>query len=204
MTMTTERLDDRTVAVSRVYAEALLTLAEEAGTADEVRRELAGLEELFAGRPAIREFLLNPAVDADQRAASLERALRGRLSDLLVDTLLVMNRKGRALLLPALIATYAEAHDRLRRKVEVRVTSALPLSDDQRRRLAAAVEAATGLEPILVERVDPGIVGGLVVQVGDRKADASVATRVKNLSAALLARATRQLRSDSHVEGMVA
>ena len=84
------------------------------------------------------------------------------------------------------------------------MTSAVPLTDEQRRRLAAAIEGGTGLSPTLVERVDPAILGGLVVRLGDRKADASVATRLNNLSEALRARASRQLRSGSHVEGMVA
>jgi F-type H+-transporting ATPase subunit delta len=202
--MATERYDDKTAAVARVYAAALLALAEEDGRADEVRDELTALEELVERSPAFHDFLVSPAIGADERSASLEKALRGRASDLVADAVQVMNRKGRSGLLPAVAATYREAHDVLRQRVEVRVTSALPLTAAQRERLAAAVEAATGRQPSLEERVDPAILGGLVVQLGDRKADASLATRLKNLSAALLARASRQLRSGSHVEGMVA
>lgn len=196
--------DDKTLAVARPYAAALLDLAGEAGVADQVRDELAEIERLLAEDAAFREFLTDPAIDTQERTTSLERMFRGRAHDLVVDTLQVMNRKGRIALVPAMAAGYRAAHDRLAGRVEVRVTSAVELSAEQRRQLTAAIAAGTGLTPSLVEQVDPALLGGLVVVLGDRKADASVATRLRNLSEALRARASRQLRSGSHVEGMVA
>lgn len=196
--------DDKTLAIARPYAEALLGLARAAGAEDRVREELDEIARLAAERPAFRDYLDNPAIDAGERREALERIFRGRASDLVVDTLQVMNRKGRIALLPAVAAAYRAAHDEAAGRVEVRVTSAVPLTDAQRRRLVDAIEGGTGLVPKLVERVDPAILGGLVVRLGDRKADASVATRLRNLSEALRARASRQLRSGSHVEGMVA
>jgi F-type H+-transporting ATPase subunit delta len=159
---------------------------------------------MLAESAPFRDFLTNPAIDGDERSTSIERMFRGRTHDLVVDTLQVMNRKGRIALVPAMAVAYRAAHDELAGRVEVRVTSAVPLSDDQRRRLASAIESGSGLTATLVESVDPGVVGGLVVVVGDRKADASVATKLRNLSEALRSRASRQLRSGSHVEGMVA
>jgi F-type H+-transporting ATPase subunit delta len=196
--------DDKTLAIARPYAEALLGLAQRAGAAAEVREELTAIEGLIAERPAFRDFLTNPGIDAGERRGSLERLFRGRASDLVVDALQVMNRKGRIALVPAVAAAYRAAHDRLERRVEVRVASAVPLDDEQRRRLAAAIESGTGLAPTLVERVDRSLVGGLVVTLGDTKIDASVASRLRKLSEALRARASRQLSSGSHVEGMVA
>jgi F-type H+-transporting ATPase subunit delta len=196
--------DDTNLAAARPYAEALVGLAEEAGVAAEAREELEAIERMAAESAAFRDYLVDPAVDAEERRASLERMFRGRLSDLVVDTLQVMNRKGRIALAPAVAAAYRQLHDRIERRVEVRVTSAVPLSEEQRRHLAAAIERSTGLEPTLDERVDAAILGGLVVALGDVKVDASIASRLKNLSEALRQRASRQLRSGSHVEGMVA
>lgn len=198
------RHDNETLAAARPYAAALLEIAEEAGTADQVREELDAVERLAAESRGFRDYLVNPAIDTEAREKGLERMFRGKASDLVVDTLQVMNRKGRAALAPAMAAAYRALHDRRERRVEVRVTSAVPLDDAQRRRLAAAIERGTGLTPSLVERIDPNLVGGLVVALGDTKIDASIASRVKNLSEALRERASRQLRSGSHVEGMVA
>jgi F-type H+-transporting ATPase subunit delta len=193
--------DDRQMAVARVYARALLEVAGGAGEEDVVREELEGLEALWRADPAFRDFLVNPAVDADDRRRSLDTMFRARLSAVTVDTLQVLNRKDRSALLPAVVETYREAHDRLRRRVEVKVRSARPLSDAQRDDLAAAVRERSGREPSFVETVDPSLVGGLVVQIGDEKTDGSVVTRLRNLGEALLDRASREIHSGTYVEG---
>lgn len=193
--------DDKAMAVARVYARALLGLADEAGHDQEVREELESLAALYDADSGFRDFLTNPAVDQGDRRRGLESMFRSRLLPVTVDALQVLNRKGRSALLPALVEAYREAHDRLRRKVEVRITSARALTDEQRRRLAEAVEIHTGRTPSFVERVDAGLVGGMVVQIGDEKTDGSVVTRLRNLSGALLDRASREIHSGTYVEG---
>lgn len=193
--------DDKASALARVYAQAILQVAraEEAAlggdTVDAVLAELQGLADLYERNAGFRRLISNPVIDDKDRAASLERALRGRASDLVVDAIGVMGRKGRLGLLPVVAEEYAAAHDRLRNRVAVRVTSVAPLTEEQRSRLAAAVDRASGMTASFRERVDPSILGGLVVQIGDRKTDASVATKLNTLNAALLARASRQIQS---------
>jgi len=194
------RISDKMMAVARVYAVGLLAVAEERGEAEGLAGELAGLAELASRSPAFGGFLASPLIESDQRAASIERALRGRLSDLLVDALGVINRKGRMELLPAIAQAYAEKLTKLRGRVRVKVTSAQPLTDDQRDRLRAAIAASDGLQAVFSETVDASVLGGLIVQIGDHKIDGSIATRIRSLSAALLARGSRQIRSGAHVE----
>jgi F-type H+-transporting ATPase subunit delta len=187
-------------AVAAVYAEAMLGLAARRGEAEGLRAELDELARLAARDPRFAAFLASPLIDPERRAESLERMLRGTASDLLVDALQVINRKGRIGLLPAIAAAYAARHDALSGVVEVRVSSAVPLADAQRERLRAAVQARTGREPRLVETVEPELLGGLVVRIGDRKADATIATRLRTLAEALLARASREIVRGTHVE----
>lgn len=201
MTQRATRFDDRELAVAKVYADAMLELAREAGVADDLRDELDALASLYGTDAGFRDFLSNPAIDADERKASLERMLRGRVSDLLTDSVQVLNRKGRSALLPAVVARYRDAHDHWSRRVVVQVTSARPVNDDQRARLADAVRARTGFEPSFEERVDPSLIGGLVVRIGDQKIDGSVATKLAQLGEALLARASREIHSGTYVEG---
>ena len=191
---------DKGAAIAAVYAEAMLGLAERRGQADELRAELEELARLAAGDPGFAAFLANPLIDPERRAGSLEKMLRGEASDLLVDALQVINRKGRIALLPQIAAAYVARHDTLRGVVEVRVASAVPLAGDQRERLRAAVKARTGRTPRLVESVDAELLGGLVIRIGDRKADATIATRLRTLSEALLARASREIVRGTHVE----
>lgn len=191
---------DQAAAVAAVYAAAMLGLGERRGEADDLRAELDELARFADRDRGFAAFLANPRIDAEDRAASLERMFRGRASDLLADALQVIHRKGRIALVPAIAAAYAERHDVLRGVIEVQVTSARPLDDDQRRRLEAAIRAKTGRRPRLAERVDPELLGGLVVRIGDEKVDGSIATRLEGLSQALLARASAEILSGTHVE----
>ena len=194
------RLDDRSAAVARVYADGMLSLAAARDEAETLREELAAVAAEVERDADFRAFLLSPLIDAEARAVSLERIFRGRASDLLVDSLQVLNRRGRIGLLPAVAAVYAAAHDALRGRVGVAVLSAVPLDDDQRREIRAAVAKRSGREAILEETVDPGLLGGLVVTIGDQKLDGSVATRLHALGAALAARASREVQGGAHVE----
>jgi F-type H+-transporting ATPase subunit delta len=155
----------REAGVARVYARAMLDLAAAQGQEDELLAELAALGEAVAGDPELAAFLASPLVSGEARAEVLEKVFRRRASDLLVDALEVINRKGRLGLLPAIVEAFRGEYRELRGLVDVRVTSAVPLSQAQRTSLAAALAKLTGKKPELIERVDPSILGGLVVEV---------------------------------------
>jgi F-type H+-transporting ATPase subunit delta len=187
--------DERDREIGRLYAEAILHVAEEKAQAEELLEELNGLVEYLDGNPELDRFLASPMVEAEPREKVIEQAFRGRASDLLLDSLLVVNRKGRLGALRAIAAAYrAELRD-VRGWVDVNVRTAVPLTADLRQRLEQTLATATGRKPTLIEKVDPAVIGGLVVEVEGRKIDASVASRLHDLSAALLARASREIHS---------
>lgn len=175
------RVDNRELAVARVYARSLLALAEEDGISDEVQAELTGLAAAVAAHPEISAFLASPLVGEAHRAEAVEAMFRGRLSDLLVDTLQVMGAKGRLALLRALTLAFEEELERLRGRVDVVVTTAVPLSDELRERVRSVVAERSGRKPRLVESVDPEILGGMVLRIEDRKLDASVASELRRM-----------------------
>ncbi|MEM7480533.1 MAG: ATP synthase F1 subunit delta [Acidobacteriota bacterium] len=196
---------DDQIAVAQVYSKAMLALAQQAeaqqaGAVDDLREELQSIARLIERDETFRAFLSSPLVDSDKRRESLEKTFRGKASDLLVDSLQVLNRKGRIHLVPAIAFTYRQELNQLQGRVEARVISAVALSDPQRERIRAAVKGATGKDATLDEQVDPSLIGGMVVQIGDQKADSSVATRLTNLSDKLLNRASRQIHRGAHVE----
>ena len=189
------RVEERRFALARVYAEAMLDVAEEQGAAEEVLAELEELRRYAESHDDFTAFLTSPTVDEEARRGVLERLLRGRASDLLVDALQVVNRKGRLGLLPTIAAAYAAALDELRGRIEVAVASALALDDDQRRRLVSALGRYTGKQARLREAVEPKLLGGLVLRIGDHKIDNSVASRLHALAEALSARASAEIWS---------
>lgn len=189
------KVDDRQLAVARVYAEALFSLAEERGEADAVLAELEGLAGLIESDPELAAFFSSPLVDEEARRAVLDKGLGDRASELVVDTLQVMNGKGRLGLLAALAVSYLAVLDERRGRVDVGVLTAVELSPARRGELVATLTRATGREVRLAETVDPEALGGMVISVGDRKIDYSLATDLRQLDDKLRDRATREIHS---------
>jgi F-type H+-transporting ATPase subunit delta len=194
--------DSRDVGVARVYARAMLDLAAAQGQEDDLLAELEELGKTIAGDPELAAFLSSPLVSAEARAAVLEKVFRRRASDLLVDSLEVINRKGRLGLLPAIVEAYRGEYRELRGLVDARVISAVPLSKAQRASLAAALAKLTGKQPELIESVDPAILAGLVVEVAGEKIDSSLSTRLRDFGVHLAQRAALELHRGARlVEG---
>ncbi|MEA2695705.1 MAG: F-type H+-transporting ATPase subunit delta [Acidobacteriota bacterium] len=186
-------LDDKHLAVARIYSQAILALAEQQGISDQVGEDLAELARYVGENAEFADFLGSPLVDAGERQVAIEKILRGRVSDLLVDALQVVNRKERMLLVPAISETYRQELRDLRGRVDVQVKTPVALPDSLREKLQAAVTHFTGRQPDLIEKVDPGLLGGMVVQIGDDKIDASVASKLTALSEALTKRASQEI-----------
>jgi F-type H+-transporting ATPase subunit delta len=184
---------DKELALSRVYAEAMLAAA--AGREQEFVDGLEALIGLLDREPGFEAVLANPLIDSTGKRELIDKALGGQLSDVLVDGLQVMRRKGRLDLLRELALSVHEIWLARQGKIEVEVASAVPLSPALREEFVRAVGARLGKRPVLVERIDPRLLGGLVVRAGDAKIDSSVATTLKRIEVDLLSRASTELHS---------
>jgi F-type H+-transporting ATPase subunit delta len=188
---------EQEIAIARVYAQAALSLAGAQGQADEVSAELSGLSDLMDQNAGFESFLGSPLVDTEERRAALDRIGRGNMNEILLDTLQVMNNKGRSGLVRALVEAYRQEYEILRGQVRVRVQSAVPLTDALRQQLQEAVSSYTGKAAKLEEDVEPSLIGGLVVQVADRRIDTSVVKEIRGLEQRLLERASHEIHSDT-------
>ena len=189
------KVTDQEIAVARVYSGAMLQLAESKGEADNLLAELLELVRYLDGDSAFEDFLSSPRIDVQAREKTIEKVFRGRVSDLLVDSLQVLNRKERLALLRAIVETYRLSHEELRGRIDVHVTTAIPLSKKMRQKLAEVASRHAGRQAELVETVNEAILGGMVVRIGDEKFDSSVATRLRTLGDALAERASQEIHS---------
>jgi F-type H+-transporting ATPase subunit delta len=176
--------------VANVYARALFEAALEQGRLEVVRDGLAQVVEAEAEVPALRELLRNPQLDPRARAAVLEELLAGG-DELLRNFLLLLADKGRS----AELEDVAREFERLVAEHEgilsAELTTAIELSDDDERRLLKQIEDASGRKVEATRQVDPALIGGIVLQVGSRRLDASVRGRLDKLRRQLVsARAT--------------
>lgn len=189
-------VDESSQAVADVYARALLELALAKGEDERIGEELDELVGLAQRDPDFRVFMTSEAVDRDRRAMSLEKLFRGKLADVLLDTLQVMNEKDRGALLSALRARYIHCRYEHLNQVEAAVTTATPLDDVNRQALVAELAQMTGKQIVLHEAVDESVLGGLIVQIGDRCYDGSMATHLRRLRGEMLERSSRELHGD--------
>jgi F-type H+-transporting ATPase subunit delta len=180
--------------VADVYAAALFELASEADAVDEVRDELAGLVGLVEREPGFAAFAASAAVDDDDRARSLEAIFRGRLSDRVLNTLLVMNERGRLGLIHALWRAFVLRLETERGQIETLATSAVELNPAERTQVEQLAANLSGAKPLITYRVDPALIGGLVLQVGDQRFDYSVRRHLQAARVQLLERSGRGLK----------
>jgi F-type H+-transporting ATPase subunit delta len=118
---------------------------------------------------------------------------RGRLSDLLLNTLLVMNDHGRVGMLSGLLRTFSVRQLQAAGQIEVVATSATELDDAARRQVASTAAEVSGKQPIIDWIVDPSLIGGLVLQIGDWRYDNSVRRQLRAAQRKLLQRSERGL-----------
>jgi F-type H+-transporting ATPase subunit delta len=187
--------DDETAAVADIYAEALLAAAAEQRQDDVIAQQFAELIRLMDENAELAGFLTSEAIDDDPRRASLERIFRGRMSDLLLNTLQVLNNRGRLALLRAVARCVELRIEAKHHQKEVVVETAMPLTDELKDAVRREMRDRLGREIILIEQVKPELIGGIVIHYGDVQIDASVASRIERTHKRLRERATEEIYS---------
>jgi len=173
--------------IGTVYGNALLDLAFEQGVHGEVLAELREFDALLAKEADFEAFLGTPRIRADVKKDVVKKVFSGQVSDTTLHFLLLVIDKGRQIYLRQIIAAFIEGYHERMGELVVNVTSAAELGDAQRKRLAQTLSQKYGKEVILRERVDDGLLGGLVIQVGDSRIDGSLRTRLQSIGSRLQA-----------------
>lgn len=185
--------------VAAVYAESLFELATKAGgpaKAAEVAAELEAIDSAIRSEPAFVEMLRSPMVDRDRRGEALRKVLSGRSSDLVLRTVLVMNRRGRAGEIASLAAAYRGVLDRAEGRVHVTVfTPGEMLGETLERLVRERIRAALGKEAAITAQTDPDMIGGIKLRIGDQLVDGSVATRLRRMRQSMLTQGNPEVRS---------
>ena len=163
------------------YAKALFEIANAEGSLDEVEDELFRFARVFEGSDELRTALTDPQTPATLRQQIVEDLLKGKASATTVALISMVVGTGRARDLPAIIDALVEKIARTSNKVVAEARSAVSLTEDQRKRLAAALSKATGKEVEVKVIIDPRVMGGVVTQIGDIVIDGTVRHRLEQL-----------------------
>jgi F-type H+-transporting ATPase subunit delta len=172
--------------VDRVYARALFDAAQDTGRLEPVREQLAQVVKAEAEVPELRELLRNPQLDPQARARAIGDLLEGA-DEILRNFLLLLTDKGRSAELEEIAREFERLVAEEEGIVRGELTTAVDLSDEEARNLLRRVEEASGLKVEATRSVDPDLIGGIVLQVGSHRLDASVRGRLDRLRRELAA-----------------
>ena len=162
------------------YASALYSLASEQRQTSEVAAALANLQALIAESPDLQRLVRSPVFSAADQTKALNAILaRAEIGGILANFVRLVAAKRRLFALADMIRDYNKLHDSARGLTRAEVTTAAPLSDAQIAELKEQLRGkAAGQDVELSVKVDPAIIGGLVVKLGSRMVDGSLRTKL--------------------------
>jgi F-type H+-transporting ATPase subunit delta len=172
-----------------IYAKALLGAGAKSGSVDQLVEELKAVADAVVQLPKLAAALESPRVTVDAKTGLLEKAFGGKVSKDLLNFLKVAANKGRLDCLSAISSSAVRLNDEMAGRVAGTLTTADPVSDDVIERVAQKISGQIGKTVRLERVVDPEIIGGMVVRVGDTVYDGSVVSQLNQVKAKATKRA---------------
>jgi F-type H+-transporting ATPase subunit delta len=164
----------------RIYASALFEAAKEKGRLDGARDDLRAFVDAVDRVPELRELLLTPQLDSAEKAAALG-AILDDADEVVRNFLMLVAEKGRTAQLDEIVREFEALVAAEEGILDVELTTAVELSDDEAARLLNRIEEVSGRRLRAMREVDPSLIGGFVLRAGSHRADASVRGRLERL-----------------------
>ena len=168
------------------YANAVFELARDQKAVDAVSSDLAGLRRAVETSPDLARLVRSPVFSAEDHAKALKAILEKMgAHPLTIKFVLLLAQKRRLFVLNQIITAYESLVAKSRGETEAEVTSARHLKDDEIAELKAVLKSKLGKEPRLHSRIDPTLLGCLIIKVGSRMIDSSLRTKLDGLRSAM-------------------
>jgi F-type H+-transporting ATPase subunit delta len=188
--------------VDRVYGLTLLELAEKAGQPKEIAQEMAAIRQLSREQPDLIKLLSSRLLPMEARFKSLEKIFQGRVSDLVFRFLKLLVKKNRFEELEEIAGAFAHLVDQRYGVLEVETFTAQPLEASLRQRIVDQIHRLTQRQVRLREHVQPELIGGLRLRVGDEVLDGSTLSQLRRMREQIIAAGRERVRLalDSHLD----
>jgi F-type H+-transporting ATPase subunit delta len=168
------------------YAAALFDLAQEQNKISEVEQDLVKFQQLYDLSPDLQRLVRSPVIAADDQVRALGNVLdKAGVGGLAKNFIGLVARNRRLFAVPGMVRAFLSLAAKARGEVTAEVTSAHPLTESQAEALKAQLKQTVGKDVTLAAKVDPALIGGLVVKLGSRMIDSSLKTKLSNLSLSL-------------------
>jgi F-type H+-transporting ATPase subunit delta len=171
--------------VHRVYAQALLEAAQEQKRLDAVRKQFDDFATALLDSDELRRFLQNPQVEVLTKQSALDQVLEGS-DELFLNFVRLLADKSRIAEVEQVYEEWTRLLAQQERILELELQTAVELSDEEAAKMVGQIEKASGRQIVATRTVDPELIGGLVVQAGSLRLDASVRGRLEQLREQLI------------------
>lgn len=168
--------------VAEPYAQALMSVAQSNHITDQIGEDARSILGLLGESEDFRLLVSSPLIEADKKKAVLRQIVEGQVQPYMLNFLMLLVDRGRVLVLPEICDQYLVLLRQLRQAVLAEVTSAVELSDEQKETIRQKVLATTSANEVeLQTRVDPELLGGVVIKVGSQVIDASLRGQLRKI-----------------------
>lgn len=165
------------------YAKSILDLAVETNQLEKIFADIKWLQDILKTNRDFLNLLRSPIIKADKKKKILDAVLEKRVSELTAAFITLLVGKNRESNLPEIITSFISLYKQHKNIHTVKLTTAVPVSDDMKKAIVGQVKKSSGYENIeLEEKVDENIIGGFVLQIGDKLVDASIAYDLKAIA----------------------
>jgi F-type H+-transporting ATPase subunit delta len=169
--------------VASRYAKSILDLAIEKGQLEEVYQDMDYLHRLTKQSKEFLHVFRSPVIKADAKIRIIESVTRGNISPMTSSFISLLINKAREVVLPEVITSFIAQYKKHKNIQIVKLTTATPVSDELKNQIMDQVKKTSDITNIeLEEVVDPSLIGGFVLQAGDKLVDASIAYDLKVIS----------------------
>lgn len=174
--------------IAKVYGDALFEAAQDKRNLEAVYQEAQQLGRIFREEPELMRALNHPRIVKEEKVSMMENIFSGRVSQEMMGFLTIIVDKGRQKEIPAIFAYFIQAVREFKKIGTASVTTAVELKDEQKAAVKKKLlETTPYVEFEMDYAVDPELIGGMVIRIGDRVVDSSVKTRLYELKKQLLA-----------------
>lgn len=172
--------------IAEKYSQAFFDLAKDQQLLEPLEEDLLYVREVLADHPELRSFLGNPVIEAGEKRGLIGKIFKDAIQKLTLQFLYVMiNRRRESCIIEAIDGYVAKSRE-ARNIQMVKVLAAAPLTEAEEEKLKNRLESLTGKTIMLEIRLDPSLLGGMVIQIGDTYIDASVGRRLEELKKSLI------------------
>ena len=181
--------------LGNVYAKSLLGVSQESGNLDQVLEELDSFTNAISKLDRVRQTLESPRVPTQHKVGMVDKiADKSGCSDVFKRFLKVLVEKGRFDCLSAVRQSAQKMHDEMAGRLEARVVTAEAIDDGLTTKIEKQLSSHFGKEVKVKTSIDPSIIGGMVVRVGDTVFDSSVANELRRVRHRAVERAGQEIR----------